>query len=150
MLSLGEETPVTIDGKTWTVGRCELKQIKKFRNYIAGIIGDPFALVERYIDKMPKEWVLAEMEKAKEIQQQLESFAIQSPLAKRFMASEGGMSFLMQQLLLKAHPTATEDDAFMVLQHLGKEETAKALARAHGEIPLKNDQASGNQTSPTK
>jgi hypothetical protein len=151
MLSLGEETTVKINGKTLIIGRLELTPLKRFRDYIAKQIGDPYALVERFIDKMPQEWVTAELDKAKAITEQLESFSIACPLFKRFSAAETGMCILVHQLLLINHPDATEDDAFRLLEHMGREAMAETLARSHGEIPLKNGPLSSEPaTAPTR
>jgi len=140
MLSLGKETPVTVDGKPFIIGRLTVGVIKSFRDWIQEQIGDPFAEVERFMERMPPEWSIHALRAAGEVRDQLASFSLQCPLAKRFLTTEAGMARLVQGLLQAHHPHVTEGEAFAVMLALGEDQTAKAIAAAAGEVPAKNGQ----------
>lgn len=147
MLSLGKETSIHADGKSWIIGRLTVGVIKSFRDWVAEQIGDPFEIVERFIDKLPPAEATRLLQESREIRDQLASFSLQCPLAKRFLATEAGMARLVMSLLHAHHPHVTESEAFGVMLALGEEATAKVIAASAGEVPAKNGQDSAVATA---
>lgn len=140
MLELGKEQVVTAGGKRWTLSRLTVAAIHGWRDWVAGQVGDPFADLERFADRLSPQDFKAEFDAARLVKQELQNFSLSCPLARKFLASELGVSALFHQLLLPAHPDATPDDAFAVVQVLGAG-AAKALAAAAGNV-------SGNAPAP--
>ncbi len=71
----------------------------------------------------------------------LQNFSLGTATAKAYLSTETGMSKLIHLMLLKAHPDATEDDAFQIIMAWGAEAAAKAIADAAGKVPGGNGQA---------
>lgn len=137
MISFGEPQKVKVklpDGtfREWTVGRVEIRVIRAFRDWIAERLGDPFAAAERWVDKLPPEQAVLMVREAEQTRDQLASFSLGCPLARRFLATEEGQAVLFQLLLEPAHPDVTEEEAWRVAQALG-EKAAEVLAKASGE-----------------
>jgi hypothetical protein len=135
MLELGKEQTIAVGAKTWRLGKLSVAAIRGFRAWIKERLGDPFAKVERVLPLLSKEDGLVRIKEAEAIAEQLESFSMQTPLAKRFMQSEEGIAVLFHQLMLPAHPDATVDDAMALLAELGEEKKAEVLAKAEGSLP---------------
>lgn len=135
MVNLGRETHVTIDGKTWIVGRVELSVLEEFRDWVREQVGDPFDHVERLAKILPPAEVVAMAKEAQDIRNQLASFTLGCPIATRFLNTEFGMARLFLAMLKTNHPQATLNDAFRVLQVLGAEKAAKAISDGTGNLP---------------
>ena len=141
MLSLGKETPVRFYDehgavvRVLIIGRLEHGVIKAFRDWVAEQVGDPYKEAERFIDKVSPEEGKRMLAEARAKQDQLESFSLESPLARRFLSTEMGMTKLLHLLLLLKQPDATSADAFAVLTELGSDGTQKALENGAGTIP---------------
>lgn len=141
MFNPGKTTIVTVDDKAWTVGRLERSVLFAFRDWIKTQVGDPFATVERVKTYIGGEALLGLVKEAEGTVKDLQSFSLGTATGKAFISSETGMSKLIQLMLLKAHPDATEDDAFRIVMHWGAEAVAKAVADAAGKVPGGNGQA---------
>jgi hypothetical protein len=134
MLQLGQDTKVQALGREYTVSRLELRIVRAFKDYVAGIIGDPFAQVnDRYFDLLCREEQLAVLKQAKQDRDDLACFSLHCPLAKRFLEREEGIAVLGRLMLRKHHPDITEDEAFNVWLALGQEQLNAAMASAAGE-----------------
>lgn len=134
MLELGKETPVTVDGKPWIVGRLTIGALEEFRDWIKAQVGDPFEGLAELVKVLPKEDAMELVKEAREVKQQLREFSMQTPICKTYMATESGASRLVLALLKPHHPQATIEDAFAVVQALG-DKMPKVIADAHGEVP---------------
>lgn len=145
MFNPGSETPITLpDGRTFTLGRLEVRHIRALRDFVAAREGDPFELAERFLGKIPQEESLRMIREAEEIKKQLRCFSLACPLAQKHLATEEGLAFLLLQLLRGHHPQATESEALAVGLYLSQtEETAAVLAAAQGEASAKNAAAPG-------
>ncbi len=144
MISWGEvQNLTTEDGRQWTLDRLEIRLIREFRDWIKVREGDPFALVERFQGKMSDEALMPFFKEAKAIQDDLRAFTLASPLAQKHMATEEGIACLAKLLLKKHHPAATEEDAFLVGQAMGKR-MAEVLERAQGSPPNGESPAGGD------
>jgi len=134
MLQLGQDTKVTALGKEWTISRLELRIVRAFKDYIAGIVGDPYAQInDRLFDLLPREEQLAMLRQAKQDKEDLACFSLNCSLAKRFLQMEEGIAVFGQLMLQKHHPDITQEDAFDVWLSIGQEQMQKALASAAGE-----------------
>lgn len=134
MLSLGKETTVEALGRTWRLGRLELRVIREFRDWIAAKVGDPFAKVERVLKFLDKEEGLKRIKEAESIADQLEGFSLQCPLAIQYRQTEEGMAILFRGMLRQHHPDVTDEQAFAVLQAAG-EKSQGIVADAQGNLP---------------
>lgn len=134
MLEIGSTSTVKALGRTWTIGRLELRVIREFRDWIKTQIGDPFARVEKFFDRLPDAEKLRRIKEAEDECRQLESFSLSSDLAKRFMNAEEGAAFLFWQLLKPAHPDVTIEEAFQVCQAMGQQRQNEVLAKSAGEV----------------
>ncbi len=136
MLQLGQDTSVKALGKEWTISRLELRIVRAFKEYVAGIVGDPYAQInDRLFDLLPQEEQLAMLRQAKQDKEDLACFSLNGPLAKRFLQMEEGIAVFGQLMLKKHHPDITQEEAFDVWLSVGQEQMNKALASAAGEAP---------------
>lgn len=135
MLKLGEEQTIqTPDGREWTLGRLDLKVIRAWREYVQKREGDPFAVVDRYLGKIKDELLMPMLKDAEEVKKQLACFGFGSPLSQKYVATEEGLTVLTGLLLKKAHPTASEEDAFAVADAFSAR-VAEVLETAGGTVP---------------
>lgn len=135
MVDFGKETTFTALGKRWTFGRLELRAIEEIRDWIAEQVGDPFALVDRFIDKVPREDGLKMLAEAKAVADDLRNFSLQSDLAKKWIGTERGAAVLVASLLRANHPDIDHATAFLILQEIGAAELEKAVNRGTGKVP---------------
>jgi hypothetical protein len=140
MFELGREVTKTVNGKAYTFSRLERHIIEGFRDWIADQVGDPFADVERLLDKLPADEAKAMVKEAKETRDQLRSFSLGCPLAQRFLRTEIGMGQLAFLQLRGHHPDITPDDAFQVVLTLGAREVGNVVNKTSG-APAKNAHA---------
>lgn len=135
MFDPGRDTPIIIGDKTWTVGRITPEVMFPFRDWIKAKIGDPFAMADRYIDKLPPAESMALIKEAQAIKEQLDCFSLKTELAQRFMQAEEGITELIRLCLQKHHPGATRELAWDVIVSAGKENLNKAIETASGSMP---------------
>lgn len=135
MLQLGKETEVQALGKTWRLGRLEIRVIRELRDWIKEQVGDPFAHLEKYLDKLPADEQQRRVKEAAEVLDQLECFTLDSPLAKKWLKTELGAAKLAHLLLTVHQPAITEEEAFAVMQAIGAEKMSEALDDAGGKLP---------------
>ena len=119
----------------WTVGRLTVDVVLQFRDWIKAKTGDPFAHLERFIDKLPAAEAVTLIKEAKAEQDQINCFSMQTPLAQRWMQTEEGMAEFLRLLLLPRHPDVTRDAAFSVAMAAGQQAVAEAIDKAHGQLP---------------
>lgn len=135
MLKLGEEQVIqTPDGREWTLSRMELKVIRAWREYVQKREGDPFTIVDRYLGRVKDELLMPLLKDGEEVKHQLACFSLGCPLSQRHIATEEGLSYLVGLLLKKAHPQATEEDAYAVADAVNRR-LAEVLETAGGEVP---------------
>ena len=134
MLSLGKESTVVVAGKPWTLGRLEIGVIENFRDWIKAQEGDPFEGLDVLVKLLPPPDGIALVKEARDIRDQLKCFTLQSPLAKKWLATERGNATLILFLLYRHHAKATIEDAFALVVAMG-EELQQTLADAAGELP---------------
>jgi len=148
MLQLGQDTKVNALGKEYTISRLELRIVRAFKEYVAGIVGDPYAQInDRLFDLLPKEEQLAMLRQAKQDKDDLACFSLNCPLAKRFLQMEEGIAVFGQLMLKKHHPDVTQEEAFDVWLSVGQKELNKAIATAAGE-PVGNEAGAGANPRP--
>lgn len=141
MFNLGKPATHTVGGKTYTFSRLERHIVEDWRDWIREQIGDPFAAVERLLDKLPPDTAKEMVKEAQAIQAQLESFSLGCPLAKRFLGNELGLGQLAYLMLRGKHPDITPDEAFAVAMQLGLSAMAKTVQKTSGEAPGKKPDA---------
>lgn len=138
MFEPGREVTHEVEGKRYTFARLERRVIVEFRDWIAEQIGDPFADVERLIDKLPPEEAKTMIREAKETCDQLRSWSIGCPLAQRFLRTELGLGQLAYLQLRDHHPDITPDEALRVVLALGIRAVATTIQKTSGTPPGKN------------
>lgn len=132
MLRLGKESTVNALGRTWTIGRPELKVIREFRDWIEQQLPDPMAIGEKFFNMLPADEQIARVKEVEDAKLQLKCFTLQCSLARKYMAMEEGAAKLCQLLLQKNHPDVTAEEAFMVLQEI-EPQLDQLLADGRGE-----------------
>src|SRR5262249_4996521 len=134
MLQLGKDTQIQANGKLYTIARLELRIVRKFKEWVESIVGDPFAQInDKYFDLLPKEEQLALLKQAKQDKDDLACFSLNGPLARRFLQKEEGIAMFGRLMLEKHHPGISEEEAFDVWLAVGEAAMNKALASAAGE-----------------
>lgn len=141
MLQLGKETTVHARGKKYTLGRVTLAVIFGFGEWIKEQLGDPFALAERFVGRLPADEWTRLFKEAEATARELEAFTLATEVARRFMKTERGAAKLGQLMLQEHHPDVSEDEAFDVLAEIGLVELNKAVKRGTGKVPEKNADA---------
>lgn len=152
-MDLGREVEIEAGGRTWRLGRLTVDVLFGFRDWIKDQVGDPFARLDRVLDRLPKEEALAAIREADDVCRQLERFSMQCPLAREWMNTELGAARMFQLLLLRHHPQATMDDGLLVAMELGRRgQVEAALARSQGSAGggPGNPEAPGASTSPSR
>lgn len=134
VLQLGKETTIQALGKTWTIGRLELRVVREFRDWLKDRLVDPLAIGEQYFRLLPPEEQLARVKEAEAIGRDLKGFSLQCDLARKALATEEGAAKLVQLLLQAHHPDVTMDEAFLVCQEAGPQ-LERAMASASGSLP---------------
>lgn len=135
MLNLGSEQVITLDdGRSFRLDKMRLRMIRDFRDWIAGRVGDPFAVAERFVDKLPGPEAMALVKEAEETKQELESFRLLGPLGLRFLLTEEGLTFVVGMLLQRHHPDADDDTREAVADAVG-ERLVEILQKAQGSVP---------------
>jgi hypothetical protein len=135
MLKLGEEQIIeTADGRSWRLGRLELRVVRAFRDWISHRVGDPFAIVERFLGKIGDAALMPYFKEAQDVRDDLTGFSLATKTAGRFLATEEGMAKLVALLLEPAHGKVSEEDAFLVAQAVATKLEA-VLSTASGSVP---------------
>lgn len=145
-MNLGKSTTVPALGKIWTLGRITVGLIEAFAAWIREREPDPFAAAERFVDKLPREDALKLLDEAKQKADQLASFSLASPLAKKWMNTELGAAKLAQLMLVQHHPEMDEETAFSIFAAIGPEQLAQAIQNGTGHVP--NEAAAMGAASP--
>ena len=145
MINFGSEQTVTIGEKPYRLGKLRLRHIRAFRDWVAAQIGDPFAAIERFVDKLPGEQALALIKEAEQTKRDLESFRLLCPLGQRFLFTEEGLRMITGMLLEQHHPDASEDEIEEVVEVLASR-MVEALTTAMGSVP--NEEGPGAQDRP--
>lgn len=133
-MNLGKETKVQAQGKTWTLGRLTVGVLEQFRDWISLQVGDPFADVERFVDKLAKEDAVAMIKEAKAVKDQLAKFSLSCDLARQYLSTERGAAQLIWLLMVEHHPDASLDDALAVILAIGAERLGGVVRSASGEV----------------
>lgn len=135
MLKLGEKQTITLpDGRSFTLGRLELRVVRQWREWVAMRVGDPFDLVERFLGKVGDERLMPLLKDAEKVRDQLRCFSMGCELSQRHLATEEGLAYFVGLLLQGAHPKVTEEDIFAVAVEVNNR-LAEVLSRAAGELP---------------
>lgn len=134
MIEFGSEQTIDIGERKYRLGKMRLKYIREFRDWIRAKVGDPFALVERFIDRLPAEQTMALLREAEEVKRDLESFRLLCPLGQRFLFTEEGLSLVVGMLLSEHHPGAGEDEVQAVADALATR-MMETLTKAMGDGP---------------
>lgn len=137
----GKTAAVRALGKDWRFGPLDVEIIEKFRDWVADLLGDPFAELERWADKLSPEAAAAEFREAKAVKKQLSCFSLACPLATEYLNSELGKIELNFLLLEKNHPGVTRDQVMAIAQEVGEREMEEKRKEAHGEVPGGNGAA---------
>lgn len=130
----GSEQEVTLaDGRSFTLGRLTVAVLRKFKTWLAGEVGDPFADVERWLGRVSAEESARQLREAEGLRDQLRYFSFATPVAQKALASEEGLAKVFWLLLQARHPQATEEDGLAVALHLVEAgRVAAALREAQG------------------
>ena len=135
MLKLGEQqTVVTPDGKAWTLGRLELRIVRAWKEYVAGQVGDPFEVVERFVGKVADSHLVVMLKEAEAVRDQLRCFSMGCMLSQKYLGTEEGLTHFVGLLLRKAHPKVTEEDTYSVALEVNRQ-LEEVLKKAAGELP---------------
>ena len=115
MFDAGRETEVQCGGKTFLVGRMELDVLEGWFLWLRERTGDPFADLERVIDRVPPAAAVTLVKEAEAKRDALRALDLGDPWIQTQLRGLAG-SVEMVRLLLKArHPDATAKDAFAVM-----------------------------------
>ena len=135
MFDLGQETDVQALGKTWRVGRFTFGVLEEFVAWVRQEVGDPFAGLERIIDKVPpevaKEMVAAAQAKAAA----LAAMDISDPLIQEYLGKVRGIVRVFHAMLRQHHPEMTIDQAFAIAAEIGLDKAAAAISQGKGRDP---------------
>ena len=134
MIHFGEEQTIQVGDKAYRLSRWKLRHMRAFRDWIAERIGDPFAHLDRLIDKVPVELAREEIRRAEEVRDQLQAFSLASPLAQKHLLTEEGLYRVAALLLGEHHPDASEEDTWNVAMAIAYR-LSDTLTKASGQIP---------------
>jgi hypothetical protein len=135
MLKLGEKQTITTpDGRSWTLGRLELRVVRQWKEWVAARVGDPFETVERFLGMVGDDRLMPMLRDAEKIRDQLRCFSMGCELSQRHLATEEGLAHFVGLLLKGAHPAITEEDVFAVAVEVNNR-LAEVLQTAAGELP---------------
>jgi len=132
-MDLGREQKVNVGGKVWTLGRLTVEAILNFRDWIEAQVGDPFADLAIWADRLPPDLWKEEYARCRLVRDQLRQFSLASDLAKKYLATEVGLAVLFCELLKPYHPEATPTDGLAMVMALGGR-AGETLARAMGQM----------------
>lgn len=134
MFDPGRETPLSANGKTYTVSRLTVEAVLAFRDWVREQTGDPFADLLRCMDKLPADFAKEQYVEAKALRDQLECFSLQTPLAQKWMQTETGIAEFMRIMLAAKHPGITANEAFQVVMAAGKDKMKATIDKAQGQL----------------
>lgn len=123
-LDLGIEQDITHGGQSYHLGRLTLAPVERFFEWVRRQVGDPFAVAERFLDKLPPAQALELVKEAKSAKDALDGLDVSSELFRSWAAKLRGQAELMHQLSEGKLPVAA---AFDYLMRKG-EEAARAFA----------------------
>jgi hypothetical protein len=130
MLEIGKEGSFSALGKSWRMGRLEVSTIKAFGDYCRDKVGDPYAALSRFIDKLPADVACARLREADLVAEDLRYFSLQTATAKRVQATEEGMARLFYLVLRDSNPGMTEALAWQILMDEGVQRELQEAAAA--------------------
>lgn len=146
MFDLEKEVRVEAGGKTWTLGKWTVGMTLDLRDWVKEVMGDPFEALDKYIDRLPPDEAMKELQEAKSIQRQLRNFTLECPLAREILKQTSGLLKLVHLRMLTHHPEATADDAFALAMAEGGRIVAKKAAEKKPPPPVEAE--AGNPPPP--
>lgn len=129
-----EQTLDTPDGRKWQLSKLRLAMVQEWRAKVTEKVGDPFALVDRFIDKLSPPETVKLIKEAESIRDQVQCFSMFSLISLRFLITEEGLFWLTGKLLEKHHAGASEDDIGDVTEVLAGK-IFEALMKTMSESP---------------
>lgn len=134
MPQLGRETVIDALGKRWTVGRWTVDVWDQLLEWARPRLPDPFAGLEKVVDKLPEAAALQLVREAQE--RAARALSIQSPEVVELI--DGTLEGKVQTfylLLRQHHPDVTREEVVEVLRAIGEDQERRAKERAAGEAP---------------
>lgn len=135
MLEFGVEQTITHKGRAYRVGRLTLEVLEQFFEWVRAQVGDPFAVVDRYLDRLDPKDALALVREAKAVKDALDGMDLGSPLFIEWVSKTCGCSRLLHLMLLRNHPEVTPGLAFEVVVGMGQAEAKKLIKKGAGSVP---------------
>lgn len=135
MLEFGVEQTIAFKGRQYRVGRLTLEPLEQFFEWIRSQVGDPFAVVDRYLDRLDAKDALALVHEAKAVKDALDGMDLGSPLFVDWVSKPRGCARLLYLLLASNHPDATPALAFEMVLDMGQVEAKKLLEKGAGKVP---------------
>lgn len=145
-MNLGRTVEFQAQGKTWRTAKMEYSILDRFAEWVKTQLADPFAGLEKIIDKLPREDALQLVREAQARQREMETLDIDSPEVSRFMKTNRGAMRIFHLLLSANHPELTLDQAFALGMELGEDKIQEIFGDAAGEAPGEAPQ--GNRPGP--
>jgi hypothetical protein len=131
---VGREQDITdAAGRRWRLGRWTRSVWASILAWARPLVPDPFDVAKKALAAFPEHLHAGIVDDA--VERASIPYGIGHPGVQQAVSSIEGTAFVVQQLLLAAHPDATLDDAFDLAADMGFKETNRRLKIASGETP---------------
>jgi hypothetical protein len=130
---LGKEVTIEALGKTWTVGRWSARVWDDLIAWLKPQLPDPYAHLERLIDKMSPEIANDALKRAEERANRF--LSIGSPEVMELVKTPEVSMYLFWILLREKHPDVTRDQAMMIAASAGQDKMNAMFDTVAGTPP---------------
>lgn len=154
---VGKEVQIHALGRVWTLGRFDFDAWDRLLPWVKERLPDPFAAVDwllKRFPEIPKDpghtiAVMFDREFAKARDLAMAPLTLENPRVQAVLDKtvEGQIQRFWELFRVK-HPEITKAEVLAIMEEIGEQVAAEALAKSQGLAPKANGDPSGNSLAP--
>lgn len=138
MSYIGQESKLTINGKTYRLARFDRRLANDFVKWARSVLPNPLQSIAEVVKDLPPE--LAEKLAMKAYEDSRELLDISSPRVQELLETLPGLIKLSSLLIQRNHPELSDDETWAIIEQCIEQEGEAAVtskvAEATGEMPV--------------